>query len=193
MNKEKYEKILNAAEKLFNRFGIKKTAIDEIAELADVAKGTIYNNFGTKEKLFKALIDKKISEFEFFVNKTAKELQDPIGQLQFILKERIKMLKDNPMLFDKALGVKEKQLKDFRQKLDFLSKQILQKVVERSFTRNFSIQDKNQVIDTILFTLSGIEQKIRDSIDTISIKDFDKDIDFIIKLIFKQNNQINPG
>ncbi|MFH2130902.1 MAG: helix-turn-helix domain-containing protein, partial [bacterium] len=60
----KKRQILEITEKLFNRFGIHRTGVDEIAKLADVAKGTIYNYFGNKEGLFRALALEKLAVFE---------------------------------------------------------------------------------------------------------------------------------
>jgi len=60
MVKRKQQQILRTAEIMFNRFGVKKTAVDDIAHDARVAKATIYNYFGSKEGLLKALILEKI-------------------------------------------------------------------------------------------------------------------------------------
>jgi len=45
------EAILSAAEALFGVRGIDGVSIDEIAEAADIAKGTVYNHFEDKEAL----------------------------------------------------------------------------------------------------------------------------------------------
>lgn len=52
-NKE--ERILEAAGRLFSRYGLKKTTVDEIAQEAGVGKGTIYLYFESKEKIFTKL------------------------------------------------------------------------------------------------------------------------------------------
>lgn len=49
---DKKEKILEAAQQLFNRFGLRKTTIDDIAKEADIGKGTIYLYFSNKEEIF---------------------------------------------------------------------------------------------------------------------------------------------
>jgi len=45
------EKILNAANLLFTKYGIDKVRVDEIARKAGVSKVTIYHLFGSKDKL----------------------------------------------------------------------------------------------------------------------------------------------
>jgi AcrR family transcriptional regulator len=48
---DKYERIKRAARELFRRKGFHATTTSEIAELADVAKGTVFFHAGTKESL----------------------------------------------------------------------------------------------------------------------------------------------
>ena len=45
------EDIRRAAEELFSRFGADKVSVNDIARKAGVSQATIYNNFGSKEKL----------------------------------------------------------------------------------------------------------------------------------------------
>ena len=49
-------RILDAASELLQRWGYKKTTVDDIARQAGVAKGTIYLHWKNKEELFTALL-----------------------------------------------------------------------------------------------------------------------------------------
>jgi AcrR family transcriptional regulator len=51
----KENRILDAAQALFLRYGVKRTAIDDVAREAGIAKGTIYLYYDSKESLFRAL------------------------------------------------------------------------------------------------------------------------------------------
>jgi len=62
MKKEKSESILETAGKMFARYGLKKTSIDEIAQLARVAKATIYNYFGSKDCVYLEVLKKEVNE-----------------------------------------------------------------------------------------------------------------------------------
>lgn len=53
--KEKREAILAAARQLFGHYGYRRTSIDDIAQEARVAKGTVYLYFKSKEEIFRAL------------------------------------------------------------------------------------------------------------------------------------------
>ncbi|WP_214321926.1 TetR/AcrR family transcriptional regulator [Nonomuraea sediminis] len=53
---ERAHRILDAAGELILRWGYDKTTIDDVAKQADVAKGTIYLHWKTREELFAALL-----------------------------------------------------------------------------------------------------------------------------------------
>ena len=58
-DKEKAAAILDAAGDAFTENGMSHTTMQDIAKKAGVSKLTVYNNFGTKEELFKKVIQKK--------------------------------------------------------------------------------------------------------------------------------------
>ena len=47
--------ILDAALRVFGQYGYRRTSMDDIAREADIAKGTIYLSFTSKEEVFQAL------------------------------------------------------------------------------------------------------------------------------------------
>ena len=56
------DKIVEAARKLFYKFGFKKVSMDEIAREAGVTKKTVYTYFSSKEELFKYFIQEEYTE-----------------------------------------------------------------------------------------------------------------------------------
>ncbi len=52
LDNEKRTRILQEAQSLFIRYGVKRTSIDEVARAADIAKGTLYLYYDSKEMLF---------------------------------------------------------------------------------------------------------------------------------------------
>ena len=60
------EAVLTAAKKVFARYGPRKTSLDEIARMARVAKGTIYNYFGSKDRVYLEVLRKEADEIFFF-------------------------------------------------------------------------------------------------------------------------------
>jgi AcrR family transcriptional regulator len=49
------EAILDAALRIFGQYGYRRTSMDDIAREAEVAKGTIYLSFASKDEVFQAL------------------------------------------------------------------------------------------------------------------------------------------
>jgi AcrR family transcriptional regulator len=58
------EKILAAALEVFSAKGFHGTTVDEIAERAELGKGTVYRHFHSKKGLFSELIRLKVAELE---------------------------------------------------------------------------------------------------------------------------------
>jgi TetR/AcrR family transcriptional regulator len=59
--------ILDAAERHFLERGFKAAKVDEIAEEADVAVGSVYNHFGSKEGLYRAALDRALELFDTYM------------------------------------------------------------------------------------------------------------------------------
>ena len=58
------EAIIEAAERLFLERGFGAVSMDELAEAADVARRTLYNQFSGKEELFRAMLDRLSVQLE---------------------------------------------------------------------------------------------------------------------------------
>src|SRR6266542_6308917 len=54
--------LIDAAATVFARRGLVAASLDEVAEEAGLTKGAVYSNFGSKEELFEAVIDERLSE-----------------------------------------------------------------------------------------------------------------------------------
>jgi TetR/AcrR family transcriptional regulator, regulator of autoinduction and epiphytic fitness len=84
--------ILDAALKLFSQYGYRRTSIDDIAREAEIAKGTVYLSFKSKEEIFRALCESLIERMESAV-KLAREASGPIDdRLVAILEAKFGLL-----------------------------------------------------------------------------------------------------
>jgi TetR/AcrR family transcriptional regulator, regulator of autoinduction and epiphytic fitness len=59
---KKRESILDAAEAAFVSDGYDNASMDQIAEIADASKRTVYNHFSSKEALFRAVLERLMEE-----------------------------------------------------------------------------------------------------------------------------------
>jgi AcrR family transcriptional regulator len=73
--------LLMAARRLFAARGMDGTTIAEIAEHADVAIGSFYNYFGTKEKLLDALIEEELSRQRGLLELRQAQVEDPAEKI----------------------------------------------------------------------------------------------------------------
>src|ERR671934_1521831 len=60
--------ILDAAERHFLERGFQNAKVDEIAEEADVAVGSVYNHFASKEGLYRAALERALGLFESYMD-----------------------------------------------------------------------------------------------------------------------------
>ena len=77
--KEKNEAILEAAKQLFGHYGYRRTAIDDIAREARIAKGTVYLYFKSKEEIFRALCQ-QLLDTVLFSAEEARQMAGSIDQ-----------------------------------------------------------------------------------------------------------------
>ncbi|MFP3392608.1 TetR/AcrR family transcriptional regulator [Brevibacillus sp. SIMBA_040] len=68
MASSKKDQIAQGALRAFAQFGFSETSMDAIAEMAQVAKGTLYYHFSTKEELFLYVIEKGVNMLIYHVD-----------------------------------------------------------------------------------------------------------------------------
>jgi len=61
---DRRELIVEAASRSFALFGYKATTMDQVARIANVGKGTIYNFFSNKEELFQEILNRFIQKLK---------------------------------------------------------------------------------------------------------------------------------
>lgn len=98
------QRILDAAAELLQKWGYRKTTIDDIAKQARVAKGTIYLHWKTREDLFMALITRE--QLSLFAQIEQFMAEDPEGMtLPGLIKHSMLATLKNPLV--KALALQD--------------------------------------------------------------------------------------
>jgi AcrR family transcriptional regulator len=94
---ERATRILDAAAELIQRWGYRKTTIDDIAKQAGVAKGTIYLHWKTREELFMALLIRE--RMKVGQGLEQRRASDPEGAtLHGVIKHSLLASMNNPLL-----------------------------------------------------------------------------------------------
>ena len=85
MDDNKREKILLAAQELFSEKGFHETTVEEIARQANVAKGTVYIYFDSKEQLFKEVIKSGFKELKRKTEEKIESTSKPLKKIKLIV------------------------------------------------------------------------------------------------------------
>lgn len=92
--------ILSAAETIFAAHGFHETRIEQIAQAAGYAAGTIYLYFADKDSLYAALFVHKIEQMVAHVEAEAALAKDPIDGLQRAVRAQFEFHDQNREFFD---------------------------------------------------------------------------------------------
>ena len=92
MRNEKHNMILTVARKLFGKYGLRKTTVDEIAREARVGKGTIYNYFKSKEEVFQAVVEEEAQIFKNEIKKTIDSQATPEKKIRAYVITRMQLI-----------------------------------------------------------------------------------------------------
>jgi AcrR family transcriptional regulator len=95
----KRTRLLEAALDVFSRRGFHAATMEEIAQEAQIAKGTIYLYFPTKDALFSRLLAHGLALVETAVQQRNRGLRDPLYRLQNMLDELIRLFLSQATLF----------------------------------------------------------------------------------------------
>lgn len=91
------EQIKNTAAHLFQKKGFENTTIDEIAQLCELSKASIYLYFKSKDDLFYTIIENVINEFSQHIGRMANNTREPADKtLGKIFNEAFKLYDKNP-------------------------------------------------------------------------------------------------
>lgn len=114
------ELILDKAKERFDRFGYKKTTMDEISRDCKISKRTIYEQFNDKEDLFTCLFVRENHEAREAIFAHIGEIADPLEKLIQLIKTAIhyfsedsfltRLLKSDDALFSIFLSTKCQQI-----------------------------------------------------------------------------------
>jgi AcrR family transcriptional regulator len=88
--------LLAAARHLFADRGVEHTAIADIAERADIAIGSFYNYFSTKDELLNALIEDSLSEQLRLLQHRRARVSDPAEKISLAHRHLVRVGRTDP-------------------------------------------------------------------------------------------------
>jgi len=181
-----YEGILEAARVLFSRFGFKKTAVDDIARKARVAKGTIYNYFQNKEELFQKVIQREGETLILRMQEAVLSQKTPQLKLREMIITKIKYYKELSLVYeisrqqaDELLPLVYQEWKEIiRKEMDTI-KAILEEGIRDSV---FQVLNIPATAKAIAVAIKGLE--IEWTLD-MDLEKAIAEIDSLLQILFK--------
>lgn len=171
---EKKERILKSAEKLFARFGFRKTTMDEIARDTRMGKSTLYYYFKSKENVLEAVIQKDSRLYRKKLREAVSGISSPQEKIKNYVLTRMKHFQD--------LGLYYSSLTDEffeyyafveRSRKDFMEFEIgtLKMLIEEGIAQGvFSVEEVETTARNFSIVLKGLEYPLL-------IKNKDSDIE----------------
>lgn len=91
-------KLLDAGKELFQRYGLRKTSVEELARAAGIAKGTFYHFFQSKEDLCLAIYDKEEAALLENTASIFASHVDPVETLQALFAFSLSFVRNDSLL-----------------------------------------------------------------------------------------------
>lgn len=90
------EEILDAAARLFAKYGYSATDTQIIADEVQVGKGTLYRYFPSKEELFLAAVDRVMHRLRERIDSSIEGIADPLDQIARAVQTYLEFFAENP-------------------------------------------------------------------------------------------------
>lgn len=94
------EEILDAATVCFAQLGYRLTDIQLVANQLDVAKGTIYHYFPSKEQLFLAAVDRGVKQLSAAVDGSIRDIEEPLARISCAIRAYLQFFSEHPQIVE---------------------------------------------------------------------------------------------
>ncbi|WP_313674666.1 TetR/AcrR family transcriptional regulator [Mycolicibacterium sp.] len=91
--------LVAAAQQMFAERPVEEVTVEEIGQHAGVAVGSIYNNFGSKEGLYAAVVARALDVDRDYMDRAYTPDRDPIEQLLAASEQYLRFALDHPQFF----------------------------------------------------------------------------------------------
>ena len=201
MNQVKLDTIIEAASKIFLRYGYQKTSMDDIAREAMIGKGTIYYYFNSKEDIFIAILEKIHTGIKNNIRKRINRAKTFEDKFTIFFTEPFSHFMDTHQLIRQVLNedspVFLKKLHDFREGVQIDFKNILHEIfdfgVACDVIKPCYANSLEKVIEIVFRWMFVGGEHVKVSLVEESIKDLAKDYllvsdIFLNGLVIKKEN-----
>jgi len=165
------EQIIFAALEVFSKYGYDKTTISDIAKQADIADGTVYLYFHSKNDLAVYTYNKAIKIILLEIDKQIGEIENPLAKFYALLDAAISVFEERPNLITfivtnmfrfPKVPISDPIFDSFREFMDYIQK-ICQEAIDKGFLREVDSEilayHSHSLLDYVarLWVVSGYE------------------------------------
>ena len=176
---DRREQVVTAAEKSFALFGYKATTMDQVAKIAKVAKGTIYNFFENKEQLFGEILRSIITDMKTIAEQKVREEDSFFDNVYRSMDALLEYRQEHELLIKLFQEVSEfgtPQAKEGLQRvesaiLDYLERQIA-RAMDLKEIRSFNPKVISFVMFKLYVALTSDWNKYNEPLREAEIKEF---------------------
>ncbi len=158
---EQKEAIIAAATKLFSRFGLEKTTMEDIAKAAKKGKSSLYYYFKSKEQVYAEVIRYEIAGLKSTIVAAIEKEDDPYNKFRKLVSTRLHYLTEKA---DQYTSIRDEYLMhyEFIENLtaDYSNWEILtiKSIVEYGRNKDlFKVDDPDTTSRALYFALKGLE------------------------------------
>jgi len=180
------EHIIKAAQNTFQRYGFKKTTMDEIAYAATKGKSSLYYYFKSKEEVFQAVVEKEAADLKSAITLKVKEANSAKEKLRVYIFVRMDGFKNWGNFYD---ALKDEYLSNYefiekirvkydQNEIDSIT-HIIREGIERGEFKNLNA---GLTAKTILIAMKGLEAPLL--LDDQKESNFAKEIDDMLDILF---------
>ncbi len=191
---EKKEKIVEAARKVFSKFGYNKTTLDDIGNIVGMKKNSLYHYFKNKEELFSFIVNFEADLYFNYINTKIKNCKSAKDKIRILFEDGMKFGRERSNLYNVTVAARmeifhliENFHKEFVNKHYRIVEEILNEGIKnKEFIKHDSKQFAEDLVDMIrsieehLFITSGAKY-LRD----INFSIIDRKVSNLLNFILK--------
>jgi AcrR family transcriptional regulator len=160
MKKEKVDSILVVARHMFGKYGIQKTRLEELARLSRVAKATIYNYFGSKERVYLEVLNREVIAISERISQEVSRMTSPLDKLRAFVFTSFMLLRESADIFNLRSEFMEHLVygtENIRKTLFSTQLSILQPILREGLKTGVFRCDSLPAARSILYAVRGME------------------------------------
>jgi len=154
------EQIMKVSKGVFEKYGFRKTTIDDLAKALRKGKSSIYYYFESKEDLFKAILDHEVEQLKKEIMAAVEQPTSPLEKIRIYIEVRIEAIKKLSVLYDfqKDNYFTIDNADELRNKYDGIEVDIIKEILDNGIVSgDFNIRNTRITAISILTIIKGME------------------------------------